>query len=123
MAGECQVLEVVMGHSGPAAKVFKWTNLAANSCGIRVAVAPWTDRSVQVSGTFGGAVTLRGSNKADPAENTAADWFPLVDPQGNAISFTSAGGEAVLEATYWVSPLAAAAVTGVDVHLFVGSQR
>lgn len=131
MAGELAYTKVSTPFDGPGVAVYRWQGLTANQCGARLAVAPYADKTIYVCGTFGGAVTLRGSNIVDvsapqqplPNENTAAHWFPLVDPQGNPISFTAFGGEAILEHTYWVSPLAAAAVSAVDVWLFVGSSR
>lgn len=123
MAGETGFTKVATPWDGPGVAMFKWAALPANSCGVKCCVAPWADKTIHVCGTFGGAVTLRGSNLLDPNENNSAHWFPLVDPQGNAISFTSAGGEGILEHTYWISPLAAAAVTSVDVNVFVGSSR
>jgi hypothetical protein len=57
------------------------------------------DRSVQVTGTFGagGTVVLEGSNDG-------TNYRTLTDPQGNALSFTSAGLEAIQEITRYVRP-------------------
>lgn len=62
--------------------------------------ADYSDRSVQMVGTFGGAtVVLKGSNDG-------TNYEPLTDPQGNAISKTLSGTtiEAVTEATLFVQP-------------------
>lgn len=65
-----------------------------------------SDRSVQVTGTLGsgGVVRIEGSNLAQPTAN-AADWFPLTDPQGNALDINAVGrGEAISEVTRWIRP-------------------
>lgn len=60
--------------------------------------ADYSDRSVQIVGTFGGAtIVLNGSNDG-------TNYAGLTDPQGNAISKTSAAIEAISEATLWVNP-------------------
>lgn len=64
----------------------------------------YPDKTVQVTGTFG-SVTLRGSNKANPNDATAADWFTLSDPQGNDLTFTAAGGAIIAENPLWISPI------------------
>jgi hypothetical protein len=88
----------------PAA-VFTWTGLDSDDSGIAIECVDYTDRTVTVTGTFGvaGSVTLQGSN-----DNT--NWFALTDPQGNAITKTSAGMELVVEAPVYIRPL----VTGGD---------
>lgn len=64
-----------------------------------ITLAPYTDRSVQISGTFNSAtVKLQGSNDG-------TNYLDLTDPQGNAISKTSAGLEQVEEATIYVKPV------------------
>lgn len=78
--------------------------LAGGDTGKRVSLAGFPDRTVQVTATFGSA-TLRGSNLADPSDATAGDWFNLTDPQGNALTFTAAGGELIAENPLWISPI------------------
>lgn len=75
-----------------------------------------SDRSVQVGGTFGvgGAVVLEGSNDG-------TNYRTLTDPQGNALSFTSAGLEAISEVTRYVRGRVTAGdgTTAITVHLCV----
>jgi len=85
-------------------KSISWT-LGAGDTGKPVLFAQYPDRTVHITGTFG-SVTLRGSNKSNPDDATAGDWFDLTDPQGNAITLTSAGGELIAENPLWVSPIA-----------------
>jgi len=92
------------GTNTTVAHVAKWVGLAANDDGQAVACAQYTDKSVQVSGIFGGAsLVFEGSNNG-------IDWATLTDPQGNALSFTSAKIELVSEATHYARPK----VTGGD---------
>lgn len=57
------------------------------------------DRSIHFSGTFGagGTVKMRGSN-------TGTNYLDLTDPQGNAISKTAEGVEAISENTRYMRP-------------------
>lgn len=84
-------------------KSVSWA-LAAGDTGKPVLFAQYPDRTVQMTGTFGSA-TLRGSNLAAPDDATAAHWFNLTDPQGNAITLTAAGGELIAENPMWLSPI------------------
>lgn len=87
--------------------VFNWAALANGDTGNPIVIPSFGDKTVQVFGTFGsgGSVTLQGSNDprviTDPAN---AVWFALTDPQANAITKTSAAGEAILENPLYVRP-------------------
>ncbi len=78
-----------------------WSSLANGDDGAPVTIPGAPDRTVQVFGTFGssGTIIFEGTLTATPG-----NWFPLVDPQGNAISFGSAGGELVLELVAHIRP-------------------
>lgn len=82
-------------------EIWRWTGLGNGDDGDPLTLPQFADRSVQVKGTFGagGTIIIEGSN--DPESPTYA---PLVDPQGSAISFTSAGIEQILEASYLIRP-------------------
>ena len=70
----------------------------------------FADKTVQMSGTWGSAtIVLQGSNDG-------VTWFTLVDPQGNAISMTSDGLEAVLENPLYIRPKSSGG-TGTDVDV------
>lgn len=77
------------------------------------------DKTVQMSGTFGGAVTMQGSNDVV----NASEWNGLTDPQGNSVSMTAAGLEAIMENPYWIRPSAAAGVSAVTVRLCCAQSR
>lgn len=57
------------------------------------------DKCVQVVGTFGsgGTVKVEGTNDG-------TNWVVLTDPQGNALSFTAAGIEAITENPWKIRP-------------------
>lgn len=84
--------------------VQRWAAMAANDTGEPLGASQYTDRSVQVAGTFGGAtVRIEGSNDG-------STWATLTDPQGNALEMISAKLEMVTEATLYIRP----AVVGGD---------
>lgn len=72
----------------------KWV-LATGDVGLPISLTDFADRSVQVTGTFGGGtVTLEGSNDG-------TNWKTLRDPQGVALSFTTADIKQVMETTLY----------------------
>jgi hypothetical protein len=69
-----------------------------DTVGAPIPFAEYADRSVQISGTFGGAtIVWEGSNDG-------TNYITLTDPQGNAISKTAASIEGVLEITRYARP-------------------
>lgn len=91
-------------------KVIQWTPLLQGDTGRGFELPQFADRSVQVSGTFGGAtVTFEGTNEGT-AVSGATNYTTLTDPQGNAISKTSAAIEQIEEITRFFRPK----VTGGD---------
>lgn len=84
--------------------VAHWDNATgADECE-KLQFSQYTDKSVQVAGTFGGAtVSFEGSNDG-------INWCVLTDPQGNPLTFTSPKIEMVTEASWWARPV----VTGGD---------
>lgn len=74
-------------------------DMAAGDTAEAVRYAGSADRTVQIIGTFGGAtVAIYGSLNG-------TDWAPLTDAQGNAISMTSAGIEAITELVRFIRPV------------------
>lgn len=90
---------------GDKAHVIQWSGLVNGDDGDPLEMPGSADRSIQFTGTFGvgGTIVLEGSNDG-------TNYVTLTDPQGNAISKTAAGIEAVLELTRYVRPR----VTGGD---------
>jgi hypothetical protein len=86
-------------------RVDEWT-LAAGETGVVLVLPGYAERSVEISGTFGGAtVVIEGRNKV-----AGSVYFTLNDPFGNALSFTVAGLKQILENVYALRPR----VTGGD---------
>ena len=83
-------------------KIVTWSPLTSSNVDGTPFVCPmFSDKSVQVYGTFGGAtVTVQGSN-----DSSSPTYATLADPQGNALTVTLAKIEQVLENTYSVRPL------------------
>jgi len=76
-----------------------WAALDTPDTGSTFKRTVFQDLYVQATGTFdSGTVTLQGSNDG-------TNWVSLVDPQGNAIAFTAAGGEQLLETPVWIRPI------------------
>jgi hypothetical protein len=81
------------------ALVSVWANLLQGDDGDPLVYSQYTDRSVQVSGTFGGAsVVIEGRN------SPGLPWATLTDPQGNELTITAAKIEMVTEATAYLRP-------------------
>jgi hypothetical protein len=94
--------------------VFNWLAMATSDDGEPVAFAQYTDKSVQITGTFGGAtVVIEGSNDG-------TTYAVLTDPQGNDLNITSAKVEMVSEATRYVRPrVSGGSGTSINVYLLV----
>ena len=69
-----------------------WAGMANGDTGLPVYMTENKDRSVQVTGTFGAGGSVRWE-----ASNDETNYYPLTDPQGNALDFTTAKIEAVTE--------------------------
>lgn len=75
-----------------------WAAIGDSDTCTEVSFPDGADMTVQIVGTFNSAtVVLQGSNDK-------SNWATLTDPQGNAISKSSAGLEAVEEHPLWVRP-------------------
>jgi len=70
----------------------------------------FSDKTVSITGTFGAVtVVIQGSNDK-------TNWFTLSDAQGNALSFTVAGMEVILENPRYIRPsTSGGTATDVDV--------
>lgn len=97
--------------------LFTYDNLDENdSAPAAIDMSEYADRSIQVVGSFNsGTVVLEGSNDG-------TNYVTLTDPQGNALSFTSAGIEQIQELTRYIRPRVSAG-TGVDVDVFIMLRR
>lgn len=98
--------------------IASWETMGNADTGTAIEMIEASDKSVQIVGTFGSAtVVLQGSNDG-------TNWATLSDPQGNAISKTSAAIEQVLEHTRYIRPVTSGGTgTDVDVIVFMRGQR
>lgn len=105
------ITAVVEGRGGTA--LVTWETLTSSDVGS--AYAPLDTSGavacVQMTGTFGAAVVMQGSNDG-------TNWFTLKDMSGNDVSLTAAGLVDFSTAAQYIRP-SAGAVTDVDVILSV----
>ena len=83
--------------------VSRWEALQNGDDGEPLKFVQYTDKSVQVYGTFGvgGSLRFEGSNDG-------TNWAVLTDPQGNDLNLTTSKIEMVTEATLYVRPVVTA---------------
>lgn len=76
-----------------------WAGMVNGDVGTPLELANFSDRSVQVVGTFGtgGNVSIEGSLDG-------INYKVLTDPQGNVLDITAAAIEAVMELVRWIRP-------------------
>jgi len=101
---------------GDRAHVITWTLLANGDSGSILEMPGSSDRSVQVTGTFG-----VGGNLRIEGSNDGTNYSVLTDPQGNALDFTATKIEAVLELTRYIRPRVTAGdgTTSITVSMLV----
>lgn len=79
--------------------VASWTTMLNGDTGSALDQSQYTDKSVQVSGTFGA-----GGNARLLGSNDGVNWCTLTDPQGAALDITVASIKFVAEATRYIKP-------------------
>lgn len=108
--------------SGSGIILVKWSNMTALDTGYPVVCGHFSDKSVQVKGTFGvaGNCQIQGSN-----DTSSETWATLNDPQGNALDITAAKIEQVLENPYSIRPSITAGdvTTSLTVTMLMASSR
>lgn len=78
--------------------VTTWAGLGQDDDGEPVRLAVYSDRSVQIAGTFGGAsVTIGGSNDG-------VTYHALSDTQGSTLSLGAATLRQIVELPVWIKP-------------------
>ena len=93
----------VSGSGDGSALLVVWSPLTEADVCQAVQFPKHSDKSIHVSGTFGGAtVTVNGANNS-----FATAGIGLRDPSSTAISFTAEGLKTILENTQQVKPIAA----------------
>ena len=78
--------------------VTTWDAMAADDDGEPVRLAVYSDRSIQVAGTFGGAsVTIGGSNDGET-------YHALHDTSGNVMTLTEGKLQQIVELPLYIKP-------------------
>lgn len=78
--------------------VTTWSGLLADDDGQAVRLAVYSDRSIQVAGTFSGAtVTIAGSNDGET-------YHALTDTQGEPLTLTSGALKQIVELPVFIKP-------------------
>ena len=96
--------------------LYTWTLTTADPTGDPISWSDWTDRSVQMTGTWGGATcVLEGAN--------VATYLPITDPQSNAVSKTSDALEACVEVTRFVRPRLSTVGVGATIVVTLLARR
>lgn len=102
---------------GSGVRMVQWAALANGDTGQTLEHVEYADLTVCVQGTFGtgGSVTLKGSMDG-------TNFFAMSDPQGNALTRTSAALKAVTERPRYIRPECTAGdgTTAITVYLLMG---
>jgi hypothetical protein len=97
-----------------------WTGLLNGDDGSPFSGFDWADASVQITGTFGsgGSINLTGTNDG-------TNYVVLTDPQGNALTKTSAAIEQISEGVKTFRPLVTAGdgTTSLTVTMYARRNR
>jgi hypothetical protein len=96
------------------ASIISWLALLTGNTGTPNERPYFSDRSVQVVGTFGGSTcVIEGSNDG-------VNWVTLSDPAGVALSFTVAGLKQILQVTRYIRPnVSGGAGVSLNVYLLI----
>lgn len=90
------VRDVILGEAGNGVQTASWADLDNGDSGKPVALAGWPDKTVTVVG--GTTVDFQGSNDG------GANWFPLNDAGGAALTTKAPGLYAIRENPLLIRP-------------------
>jgi hypothetical protein len=102
---------------------FLWETLTTtNPTGIGIKNPIQADKTVQVTGTFGGSasIAIQGSN--DSTDGSDGTWFSLEGPGDSVLAFTAAGGDVIKENPIWMRPLLSSGNGSTDLDVFIFSR-
>jgi hypothetical protein len=85
-----------------------WSGLTGGDTGQPFPFPNFADKTVQVFGTIGAAITIQGSNDG-------TNWETLTDNFGGALIFNTHGLSLIAQAPLWVRPSCAAGTTNATV--------
>ena len=106
----------------PGTVLYLWEAVGlADTCD-PIAVGDFPEKSVQVTGTYGGGtLTIQGSNSNDPSAGT---FDTLNDPSSTALSWTTGSRvEQVLENTVQIKPVLTGGDGTTDLDVFLVVKR
>lgn len=107
--------KIVQRNAAGSVLLVQWIELGQGDDGDPVYMGEFGDRSIQVTGTFGGA-TLQWEGS-----NDGTNYVALSDPQGTDIAMTTAGISAVAEVTRMARPkvVGGGGTTDLDVSVLL----
>lgn len=97
----------------------KWLALPTAGVGSAVGLTRFADKTVQVTGNFGGVatVTIKGSNDG------GTTWFTCHDPQGGALTFSAANGALIAESPERIRPEIGAGDGTTSINVYITAVR
>ena len=94
-----------------------WSGMGADDDGEPVRLAVYSDRSIQVAGTFGGAsVTIGGSNDG-------LTYHALTDNHGNPLTITEARLRGIVELPIYIKPRIFGGDVTTDLRVVLSGRR
>ena len=94
-----------------------WGGMAADDDGEPVRLAVYSDRSIQVAGTFGGAsVTIGGSNDG-------LTYHALHDTSGNAMTLTEGNLQQIVELPVFLKPRVFGGDVTTDLRVILAGRK
>ena len=98
--------------------VVSWAAIGDSDTCTAVAFSGASDKTVQINGTFGSAtIVIQGSIDG-------TNYVTLTDPQGNALSKTSAAIETIMENVRYIRPsTSGGTASSVNVYILMGGAR
>lgn len=105
--------------------IYEW-NLSASENGTAVRIGEYPDKTYAMWGTFGGTVTIQGSN--DPTTNAssieAGSWITLKESDNvTEIANAAAAMGVILENPIWIRVISGVGVTLVKTVIIASSRR
>lgn len=109
------IVNIPQNDATGASGAIQWPNMANGDTGQPFGLGRYSDRSVEVDGTFG-----VGGNVAIKGTTSETSYKILADPNGNDLNITTAKIETVLDATRYIRPEVTAGdgTTSLTVTLF-----
>lgn len=92
-------------------RLVTWASLGASATGAAYKTGTYNDKTVTIAGTFGGTVTIQGSNNG-------LTWFTLTDADGVALAVTANTIALIRQHPAWIRCISGAGVSAVIVSIY-----